>query len=290
MIQHWTMSGPGLQSSIDSRVALIAVELAGRAGFVQTLLSALEPVGGFEHCTVFRLEVDQADDVRCDVVDTASRHRAITAHRTSTLFAARFAHLDVNAAFVAEPRPQARVMASHFLAKDLPDAEYRHACYNSNGLGERLSLVARSPAGRSAVSLNLYRSACRGPMLEGQRDALLRCGPVLAASAARHAHAVRPVRRSAAEMVATLPGAVGLSPRERELCCLLVDDLSLGAAADRMNIRPTTAITLKKRAFARLGVRTREGLLRALAAHGGVMGAWPAEDECSGRARERRAT
>jgi DNA-binding CsgD family transcriptional regulator len=159
------------------------------------------------------------------------------------------------------------VLASYFLSRDLPFAEYRDACYARNGLLDRFSVVAIEPGGAAAVALNLYRSERRGPLSPADREQLLRCGPLLAAAAARHVQMLRPACGDPRDLLARIPAAASLSTREAQLCCLLLDGLTVDAAADRMGIKPTTAITLKKRAFARLGARTRQDLLRLAAVH-----------------------
>jgi DNA-binding CsgD family transcriptional regulator len=53
-----------------------------------------------------------------------------------------------------------------------------------------------------------------------------------------------------------------LTRREHQVCALLLDGLSVREVAERLEVQPSTVTTLKKRAFARLRLRTRDELLR----------------------------
>jgi DNA-binding CsgD family transcriptional regulator len=66
-------------------------------------------------------------------------------------------------------------------------------------------------------------------------------------------------------MLARVSALASLTERETQVCCLLLEGLKVPEVALRMGIKASTATTLKKRAFTRMGVRTKEELLRRLA-------------------------
>jgi DNA-binding CsgD family transcriptional regulator len=276
MIKQWTLDGAESWRPLDNRLAIAALAHVGRSGFADHLLAELEHAGRFEHCTVFGFDTQQRGRVSCSVVDAASRHQVATARRTSALFADRFAHLDVNGRYLGDGAHRAGIFATYFVAQDLPHSDYRDACYIRNGLVDRFSVVTVNPANRGAIALNLYRSARLGPMRTCDREQLLRCAPILALAGVRHAEMLRADPGNAVDMLLRIPGSTRLTARESELCTLLLEGATLNAAAERMEIKASTAITLKKRAFARLGVRSREDLLRLAARR--PAGVLPLED------------
>jgi DNA-binding CsgD family transcriptional regulator len=263
-MRQWTVRPSTWSGSVDGRLALVAIELAGQPGFAEGLLREINRLACFEHCTVFRFADDRAGRPGCEVVDAASRHRIGTAHHTSALYADRFASLDVNLRYVERGASDA-IHATHFAAQELPHPDYRDACYVRNGLIDRVSLMRWSDV-RSAVSLNFYRSQRHGRTSSHERDLLLQASPILLRAAMLHAERIDPERAPGGEsLLSRLAGARTLTPRERQLLVLVLDGLTVADAAARMGVRLSTAVTLKRRGFGRLGVRSKEELLRRLA-------------------------
>jgi DNA-binding CsgD family transcriptional regulator len=266
-MKQWTVLPSTWSGTVDGRLALAAVELAGRPGFAEGLLREIDRIACFDHCTVFRFADDRTGRPGCEVVDAASRHRQATAQQTSALYADRFANLDPNLRCVERGAGAGdAIHATHFAASELPHADYRDACYVRNGLIDRVSLMGWADT-RRAVSLNFYRSRRHGQTTRHECAALLQASPILLRAAMRHADALDPTRApGGADLLARLADASALTPREREVIALVLDGASVAEAAARMGVRPSTAITLKKRGFGRLRVRSKEDLLRRLAA------------------------
>jgi DNA-binding CsgD family transcriptional regulator len=258
-MRHWTVAAAPSTVPIAQRVALQGVERLGGAGFAAALLGGLRTGLDFDHCTLFRFDVVAPGEVACRVVDAASGAGTPTARRTSDLYVRRFARLDVNAALSASV-PPGQVVATQVTTADVTDAEYRACCYERNGLVDRLSLLARSGR-RSAVALNFYRAARAGVTTDRERSTLLDAAPMLMGLAMRHAELVDV---DAAAAIRRLPGGDRLTPRELDACALLVEGWTVAQAADRLGVRPSTVVTLKRRAFARLELRTTDALLRRL--------------------------
>lgn len=265
-MREWTVRLSSWSGNVDGGLALVAFDRAGQPGFADALLNEINRVAGFDHCTVFRFEQDHGDRFACDVVDAASRYQTPTARHTSTLYAERFARLDVNARYLGQG-PSDAIRVTHLVADELPFAEYRDACYGRNGLVDRVSLIGCQDA-HHTVALNFYRRRQRGLISRHERDLLLQCSPLLVRAAVRHADLMRPddQRSAGAALLGRLSGAEQLTRREHELLALLLDGHTVAEAAAHMGVQPSTAITLKKRGFARLGVRSRQALLRRLAA------------------------
>jgi DNA-binding CsgD family transcriptional regulator len=264
-MKQWTVRPSSWSGTVDARLALATVELAGRPGFAEGVLREINRIACFDHCTVFLFADDRTGRPGCEVVDAASRHQLATARQTSALYADRFANLDPNLHCVERGAGEA-IHATQIAASELPHPDYRDACYVRNGLIDRVSLMSWADT-RRAVSLNFYRSRRHGETSAHECAVLLQASPILLRAAMRHADALDPPRaRGGADLLARLSDADALTPREREVIALVLDGASVTEAAVRMGVRPSTAITLKKRGFGRLRVRSKEALLRRLAA------------------------
>ena len=266
MVKEWIVRATDGSRHVDGGLALALIQQVGRARFADVLLQQVNRHAAFEHCTIYELTLDAADRLACRVLDAASRHQVPTAHKTSILFAQKYSRLDVNRRYLGHPNAPARQVATYFLARDLPHHEYRETCYTRNGLVDRFSLLSMERPD-CAVALNFYKSSRQGKTESSEREQLLWNAPLLLEAAMRHASMLRPApSRSGADLLARIASPEPLTPRESQLCSLLLEGLTVQQAADRMGIRPTTAVTLKKRGFARLGLRSKEELLRRCAA------------------------
>lgn len=55
-----------------------------------------------------------------------------------------------------------------------------------------------------------------------------------------------------------------LSPREQEVADLIIDGISTNDISKKLNIKPNTVSTLKKKIFVKLGVDSEVGLFKYL--------------------------
>jgi DNA-binding CsgD family transcriptional regulator len=227
------------------------------------MLGAINACASFEHCTVFRFTKDSSQRIGCSILDAASRHHTSVARHTSELFVERFAQFDWNTRYLGQGGPDV-IRASYFSTRDLVHHEYRACCYDRNGLTDRLSF-AMTYGSDSVVTFNLYRSIRQGNISSHECAALLDAAPVIARASMRHAKLVRPANAECGiDLMKRLRDGHTLTRREHQVCALLLDGLGIREAAARMGVQPSTATTLKKRAFARLNLQTKEDLLRRL--------------------------
>ena len=264
MFNEWEIESGNWSRPVHGALAVGLMQHVGHAGFAQALLGHVNAHAEFEHCTIYELLLERSSMVTCRVLDAASRRAIPTARETSRLFAQKFAQHEVNGRFLTGSRSRRGDFATHFLSRDLPHPDYREVCYTRNGLADRFSLVRVE--GDRALALNFYKGTLRGETVGSEREHLLGNAPFLVEAVARHAALTQPSRRpSGADLLARLTTHVALTEREAQVCALLLEGFTVPQAAIRMGIRPSTATTLKKRAFVRLGVRTKEEMLLALA-------------------------
>jgi hypothetical protein len=166
-----------------------------------------------------------------------------------------------------------QVAALYVMREDIPNHAWKRDIYERENLPDRLSFMfSPEPARRLAV--NLYRSAERGPFTHDELEALLPIGSLIAQVFKSHvgSHKTLTFGSSTVELEKKLEHlAPGLSPRERAVCARIAEGMSVDGIAVDLNVAPSTIMTLRKRAYAKLheqgGPGDRLRLVRWLAHH-----------------------
>ena len=146
------------------------------------------------------------------------------------------------------------VAALHVMRKDIPDSAWKRDIYERENLPDRLSFLF-SPSPEHRLAVNLYRSAEKGHFTQGELETLLPLGVLIAQ-----------VFRSRLAGLMFFSGAVTtdeledalharaprLSARERAVCARIASGMSVDGIAVDLNVAPSTVMTLRKRAYAKL--------------------------------------
>jgi len=146
------------------------------------------------------------------------------------------------------------VAALHVLREDIPDNAWKRDIYERENFPDRLSfLFAPSPEHR--LSVNLYRSAQRGHFRPHELETLLPIGSLIAQ--VFKSRLVSPKAFSAATTseqfeVALHARAPLLSARETAVCARIATGMSVDGIAADLGVAPSTVMTLRKRAYAKL--------------------------------------
>lgn len=131
---------------------------------------------------------------------------------------------------------------------------YERRFFSAAGMVDKLSLLWWS-GGRGAY-VNCYRTTGSGRYGEHEVAALRGGAQMIAAVVDAHAaRAGFQAEGSAPARRIDLLGS-GLTAREREVLALVVQGFSTDAVALRLGIRPSSVVTLRKRAYGRLGIST----------------------------------
>jgi len=146
------------------------------------------------------------------------------------------------------------VSALHMSREDIPDNAWRRDIYERENLTDRLSFLF-SPKPESLLAVNLYRNAKRGPFTAGELEVLLPIAPLIAqvykssfASQNRFN-----ITKSVCQLEEILQvRAHALSSRERAVCARVATGMSVDGIAVDLDVSPSTVMTLRKRAYAKL--------------------------------------
>lgn len=168
---------------------------------------------------------------------------------------------------------EATVQALHMSSDELPDPAWREQIYERERLAARLTLLY-APRPRSAYAIQLYRHESHGCFSPAEIEHITAMAPLL-----RQAHAlalaVTPCRpmdagapiderfaRAAARLERMAPA---LSQRETAVCARIACGVSIDGIAADLNVAASTVATLRKRAYAKLGLNSRLTLARMVA-------------------------
>ncbi|MFO1216978.1 MAG: LuxR C-terminal-related transcriptional regulator [Burkholderiaceae bacterium] len=171
----------------------------------------------------------------------------------------------------------APVLALHLPSADLPDPAWREQIYERERLAARLTLLY-APRPRSAYAIQLYRHESHGPFAAEEIEHITAVAPLLcrahalALSMTLQAKARRQIDagtsiderlvRAAAQLERLAPL---LSQRESAVCARIACGISADGIAADLGVAPSTVVTLRKRAYAKLGLSSRLALARMIA-------------------------
>lgn len=144
---------------------------------------------------------------------------------------------------------------------EIPRGEYRSFAYERPSMLERVSLLR--PFAEGCVLVSIYRSRASGQFLPCELDYLEREADLLSAATVRHFQLFRPgaLRPNRDVVAAALERWEGqLSRREVEVCSALLSEHTVKAAVRALRMQTNTFLTYKKRAFAKLDIRTLDEL------------------------------
>jgi DNA-binding CsgD family transcriptional regulator len=149
-------------------------------------------------------------------------------------------------------------------ADDIPDAGWRRQIYEREHLSDRLALLYAPVPRGSAFSINLYRRESMGRFMPREIERVLAVAPLLRQV---HGHALG-TGAGALDMDARIALSHGrlasapLSGRERDVCARIACGLTADGIAADLGIAPSSVHTLRKRAYAKLGIHDRAALVR----------------------------
>ena len=239
-----------------------AIDATGGDGFGACFVMALNRLCHVDHGGVFSFD----ENLRPVFIAGHSATRAgVTDAANADYQAGEYFRYDPNLTLVGEESDQGSPLITRQRAEDISDARYRSEIYDRYDLAERLSLIDQR-GGRWLV-VNLYRDTPVGPFAKADVEAIRTHATTISAIAAKHLELVTPMveRSSERPQVAQLEDLIGqlrggdggkLSAREIQVSARAVLGITSEGIALDLGVKPTTVATLRKRAYAKLGIAT----------------------------------
>lgn len=161
--------------------------------------------------------------------------------------------------------PEAPITAHVFRQSEIPNEDWRQAIFTSHQLAGRLSLLYAPAPGR-VFGLNLYRHERLGDFEADEVKRLLEVAPLLR----QVHHQVLGIAQRVPQIDDRIETAEhrlqqhcpALTPRERQVCARIVAGMTTDGVASDLGVANSTVVTLRKRAYAKLGLVDRLGLAR----------------------------
>lgn len=251
----WNLESARCEISVPASAAVALLDVAQAPASADALLRAVQAVVPVDYLSV----VDIRRDLPELVEGSASRplERSVVS-RCFAIYRRHYYRRDSVLPLASQllARPAQTGLALHCRADELPDSGWRADIYERERLTDRFT-VMHTPATGTVQAIHLYRDERQGRFDPCEIEHLIGFAPLLrqAHAAAWRAGAASADReRRVADGERRLHGLVpGLSPRERAVCARIALGWSADGIAADLDVAPSTVITLRKRAYRKLG-------------------------------------
>lgn len=250
----WSLEAPTPGPALSPAAVSALIDCAGAPPSAARLLRAIQAVVPVEYLSLVNLQRDTPE-----LIEGSSRHtheRDVVAE-CFAIYRRSYWRSDsvMRLADRVARGPAREVAVLHCRADELPVAGWRNEIYKRERLTERFTLL-HAPTLGAVQAIHLYRDERQGLFRPDEIEQLLGLAPLL-----RQAHqAALAAGGVAADRVAQIAQArqklcrllPTLSPREVEVVSRIACGLGADGIAAELDVAPSTVITLRKRAYAKL--------------------------------------
>jgi DNA-binding CsgD family transcriptional regulator len=236
-----------------------AVAALGTTDYGRACFRVFEQAFDVDHWAIFRYR--SIDSVKC--IATASRAHEAAAEKNVDFFLSRCYRFDPSLIAFKQQHTE-RPCLIKMAISDIYDPQYRH-CFELTNVQERLSFFAADKA--DLLQLCIYRGAVNRTFSVAEMNLFATLARLVIATALKH--------EALGDHGATAQGqldldalerrlddlAMGLSKREREVCARAVAGSTIEETAVDLDIRKTSVITYRQRAYQKLGISRQSDLL-----------------------------
>jgi DNA-binding CsgD family transcriptional regulator len=233
---------------LDPYLGASLIDAAGSAAWPSLLLDAAHRIGGVDEIFAYRAAADAAPDTLLSISKLEN--------------AAGRADSYVRGFFRFDPVTRLRATSTDAFvvsinAADLGEARYRNRCFDGPRFAEKLCFGWRD--GPQSIVLSFYRRDATGL---GEEHGL---SPLANLTLSILARATKPspplVDRLEQKLSDRFPQ---LTPRERQVCARTIAGWTADRIAADLDIRPSSVLTYRQRAYRRLGVNSAHDFLEPL--------------------------
>lgn len=268
MSPHWIVGGKGGNARVNANAAANLIRAIGNPNheyIASAILAVVRDAGIYsEACSFYAFEPD-----------SPPRHVASANIRDLTVsnsIAEQYIHeyykYDGNRSFFAKgtrTRANAPLIVTRQISEKISRADYRHTCYESVGIADRLSVVVPLKS-RAGLTVSVYRRKAEGPYQESDIRGFQGTANLIGHAAARHYMFSTERALNFPALFQSKLEAIGrnLTPREFSVVFSTVRGMTVAQISDDLQIKPTSVLTYRNRAYQRLGVRLKSELCALL--------------------------
>lgn len=252
-------------ASSDDRILLRTdslgdvIKAIGTDSYARTCLALFEQSLDADHWALFHYRANNS----VDCIATASRIYPAAAQENINRFVVRCHKVDPSLIVLKRQHPELSCVTKIEI-DDIRDRQYRH-CFELTHVQERLSFFSR--VGCDLHQLSVYRGSRKRSFSSLDLKHFSSLAKLILATGSSHERlgsdtstAPRYLDLDAIERhLECLPG--GLSKREREVCSRAAAGKSIEGTALDLNIRKTSVITYRQRAYQKLGISRQNELV-----------------------------
>jgi DNA-binding CsgD family transcriptional regulator len=251
-----------LNLSLDTSAEMLAT--VGTPGFGAALMRTGREMLDADYCSLFAFGTEDAP------VCLASN--GITSNYLALVAAEKYTHQHWRNDPLLTCRPRLRRADTLFfpgIGDNVRSAHHYRECFDLLRIGDRITFLYGD--NELFLRLSFYRFVDRPTFMNGEIDTAHRAQAFFRTATARHyglistsgSHALRciPDRASMRERLRTLNAA--LSPREIEVCAMILQGITAEGISIEIGVSKTSVVTYRKRAYAKLGIATRNELFAA---------------------------
>jgi DNA-binding CsgD family transcriptional regulator len=271
MPQTWFVDAPPHGHALAARSVGLLLDAAHASAPAAKLLAFINQVAPVEYISLVAYGGDEADGGADDfgaaptLVEGHARgpHARDVTAECFAIYRRQYWRSDQATRIAQHLRRDAQadspVTALHFQPGDIPVAAWRNEIYEREHLSDRLSFLY-SPLPHTAFAINLYRDESLGRFQSAEIEELLAIAPLLKQvhqGALRAGHGAPVAGHGQAQRIARAQEAIrarapSLSPRELAVCARIACGISADGIAAELDVAPSTVVTLRKRAYAKL--------------------------------------
>jgi DNA-binding CsgD family transcriptional regulator len=231
----------------------------GTESYSRACFELFEQVLDAEHWALFQYRANRS--MSC--VATASRAYATAAKENCSKFVARCHSVDPSWTALKRQHPSVKCLTKIDIG-DIQDRQYRQ-CFEATRVQERLSFFSRF--GSDLYQLSIFRGPRKHTFSPLEMTQFTALAGLILQTAFQHETLYRgatPIPRhlnleTIERLLTFLPGV--LSRRERQVCSRAVAGKSIEGTALDLNIRRTSVITYRQRAYQKLGISRHNELV-----------------------------
>jgi DNA-binding CsgD family transcriptional regulator len=236
-----------------------AVTALGTPNYARACFRVFEQSFDVDHWALFRYAATSS--VKC--IATASREFEAAAEKNVDLFLHRCYRFDPSLIAFRQQHNERPCLVKMAIS-DIHDSQYRH-CFEMTNVRERLSFFAADKT--DLLQLCIYRAALNRSFSVAEMNLFATLSQLVIATALKHeslGHGgaapqgqldLEAIERRLDEL------GMGLSKREREVCARAVVGSTIEETASDLEIRKTSVITYRQRAYQKLGISRQSDLL-----------------------------